>query len=132
MNGVPCLLSASVDITEQKRDKELIERRIVALTQPMEGVAIAFDELFNLAEIQRIQDEFAAATGVASIITRPDGTPITGPSNFTYLCSEIIRKTEQGCSNCFKSDAALGRYHPDGPLVRPCLSGGLWLSLIHI
>ena len=87
---------------------------------------IEFKDLFNLEEIQRIQDEFAAATGVASIITDPAGTPLTDPSNFTYLCSDIIRKTEQGCSNCFKSDAAIGRYHPEGPIVQPCLSGGLW------
>jgi two-component system cell cycle sensor histidine kinase/response regulator CckA len=87
---------------------------------------IAFGDLFNLEEIQRIQDEFAAATGVASIITDPAGTPLTAPSNFTYLCNDIIRKTKQGCSNCFKSDAAIGRYHPEGPIVQPCLSGGLW------
>ncbi len=111
---------------ERTRAQELIERRIVALTQPMEGGTIGFEDLFNLDSLQLIQDEFALATGVASIITNPDGTPLTAPSNFTHLCSEIIRKTSQGCSNCFKSDAAIGRYHPDGPIVRPCLSGGLW------
>lgn len=45
---------------------------------------------------------FAAATGVASIITRPDGTPITKPSRFTRLCSEIVRRTAKGCANCYK------------------------------
>ncbi|MCX5855762.1 MAG: PAS domain S-box protein [Deltaproteobacteria bacterium] len=114
------------DITDRKRVEEMIQKRIVALTQPMEGGTIAFEELFNIYEIQRIQDEFATATGVASIITYPDGTPLTAPSNFTYLCSDIIRKTEKGLSNCFRSDAALGRYNPDGPIVQPCLSGGLW------
>jgi PAS domain S-box-containing protein len=114
------------DITERKQVQEVIENRLLVLTQPMEGSTIAFDELFNRDEIQRIQDEFALATGVASIITQPDGTPITAPSNFTHLCSEIIRKTEKGCSNCFKSDAAIGCYNPDGPIVQPCLSGGLW------
>ena len=114
------------DITDRKRAEELVEKRILALTQPMEDGPVAFEALFNLEEIQRIQDEFAAATGVASIITHPDGTPLTRPSRFTHLCSEIIRKTEQGCSNCFRSDAAIGRFHPDGPIVQPCLSGGLW------
>jgi PAS domain S-box-containing protein len=114
------------DITDSKRTEELIEKRIAALTRPLDGGAVAFEDLFNAAEIQRIQDEFSSATGVASIITRPDGTPLTRPSNFTFLCSEIIRKTEQGCSNCFRSDAVIGRYHPDGPLVQRCLSGGLW------
>jgi PAS domain S-box-containing protein len=82
--------------------------------------------LFNLGDIQRLQDEFAKATGVASIITNPDGTPITAPSNFCRLCNDIIRKTEKGCANCFKSDAAIGRFSSLGPTIKQCMSGGLW------
>ncbi|MFZ4546895.1 MAG: PAS domain S-box protein, partial [Bacteroidales bacterium] len=85
-----------------------------------------FDEIFDLKEIQQIQDLFSDATGVASIITHPDGTPITAPSNFTHLCNNIIRKTEKGCRNCFKSDAIIGGYNKSGATVQPCLSGGLW------
>ena len=115
------------DITERKRMQEAIEKRIVALTRPLEDTSeIGFEDLFSIEEIQRIQDDFARATGVASIITLPDGTPVTKPSNFTHLCMNIIRKTKKGCSNCFKSDAALGICHPDGPMIQPCLSGGLW------
>jgi len=115
------------DITEFKKMEEALEKRLVTLTCPLDQMnGITFEDLFNPALIQGIQDEFAAATGVASIITHPDGTPITVPSNFTHLCNEIIRKTERGCSNCIKSDAAIGRYHPNGPIVQPCLSGGLW------
>jgi len=113
------------DITDQKRAEALIENRLAALTQPMGNGPIAFEELFSLPEIQRIQDEFAAATGVASLITQPDGTPLTQPSRFTAFC-ELIRKTEKGRANCFKSDAVIGGLHPEGPLVQPCLSGGLW------
>ena len=35
------------------------------------GDEVRFEDLFDLEDIQRLQDEFAAATGVASIITRP-------------------------------------------------------------
>jgi PAS domain S-box-containing protein len=87
---------------------------------------ILFEELFNLDDIQRLQDEFAMATGVASIITHTDGTPITRPSNFCRLCIDIIRKTDQGLINCFNSDAEIGRFRPDGPTIQLCLSGGLW------
>ncbi len=87
---------------------------------------LKFFDLFNLEEIQRLQDLFSDATHVASIITLPDGTPITKPSNFTRLCFDIIRKTEIGCANCFKSDATLGGLNTNGPIVKPCLSGGLW------
>ena len=85
-----------------------------------------FDEIFDLKEVQQIQDLFSDATGVASIITHPDGTPITKPSNFTHLCNNIIRKTEKGCRNCYKSDAIIGGYNLSGAIVQPCLSGGLW------
>jgi len=88
--------------------------------------SVSLTDLFDIQELQQIQDSFAVATGVASIITYPDGTPITTPSNFCRLCSEIIRKTDKGRANCYKSDAVLGRYNPDGPVLQPCLSGGLW------
>ena len=88
--------------------------------------SIQFADIFDLEEIQHIQDMFADATGVASVITLPDGTPITKPSNFCRLCTDIIRKTETGRSNCYRSDAAIGRQNLSGPIVQPCLSGGLW------
>ena len=82
--------------------------------------------LFNLEEIQRLQDLFADVNGVASLITLPDGTPITRPSKFTRFCSDIIRGTDKGCSNCYKSDQIIGRHNPAGPNIQICQSGGLW------
>ncbi|MDI1249619.1 MAG: PAS domain S-box protein [Lacunisphaera sp.] len=115
------------DVTERKQLEEGLEKRILALTRPLpQDAAIAFGELFDLAGIQRLQDDLAAATGVASIITRPDGTPLTRPSRFTRLCSQIVRQTKKGCANCHLSDATLGSPRADGPIVRTCLSGGLW------
>jgi PAS domain S-box-containing protein len=87
---------------------------------------IRFSDIFSLEEIQALQDSFSEATGVASIITDPDGNPITKPSNFCRLCSTIIRNTEAGRINCYQSDAILGRMSSSGPIVQPCLSGGLW------
>ncbi len=91
-----------------------------------DSAGIRFTDLFNLDEIQRLQDLFSDATGVASIITHPDGTPITKPSNFCRLCKDIIRNTELGRLNCYQSDAILGRLSSSGPVVQPCLSSGLW------
>jgi light-regulated signal transduction histidine kinase (bacteriophytochrome) len=62
---------------------------------------------------------------MASIITLPDGTPITQPSNFCNLC-KIIRSTEKGSANCIKSDAVIGRFSANGPIIQSCKSGGLW------
>ncbi|MCX6237361.1 MAG: PocR ligand-binding domain-containing protein [Bacteroidia bacterium] len=87
---------------------------------------IQFSDIFNLVDIQRLQDLFSDATGVASIITHPDGVPITKISNSCRLCNNIIRKTKKGLANCYQSDAVLGRHNSSGPIVQPCLSGGLW------
>jgi PAS domain S-box-containing protein len=117
----------AVDITERIRTEEALEKRIMALTQPLDKAEdILFEELFNIEDIQRLQDEFAKATGTASLITYPDGTPITKPGNFTYLCENIIRETEKGRMNCQISDAAIGKHDPQGPIIQPCLSAGLW------
>lgn len=116
-----------IDITERKRVEEALEKRIVALTQPLTNVkSIAFEDLFNLHDLQRLQDLFADAWGVAALITSPEGAPITQPSNFTYFCSEFIRRTEKGFRNCQMSDTALGRHNPSGPIIQKCLSAGLW------
>jgi PAS domain S-box-containing protein len=117
----------ATDITQRKRTEEALEKRILALTQPLDDVEnIAFEDLFSLTELQRLQDLFADVWGVAALITRPDGTPITQPSNFTYFCSEFIRKSEKGFRNCQISDATLGRHNPSGPIIHACLSAGLW------
>jgi ligand-binding sensor protein/anti-anti-sigma regulatory factor len=86
---------------------------------------LKFEDLFDVEEIQAIQDAFASATGIASIITDVDGRPITRPSNFCNLCMEVIRSTPDGLANCMKSDAEIGRPNPTGPIIQPCLSGGL-------
>jgi len=97
-----------------------------ASDSPASGETLKLTDLFDVEALQKLQDTFAQAVGVASIITETDGTPITLPSNFCELCSTIIRQTEKGQHNCWKSDAAIGRHNPDGPIVQPCLSGGLW------
>ncbi|HPH97850.1 MAG TPA: PAS domain S-box protein [Anaerolineaceae bacterium] len=115
------------DISERKQLENALNSRLVALTRPLDQPeSVNFEDLFNLDMIQQLQDEFSAATGVASIITHPDGSPVTRPSNFCRLCQEIIRGTELGRANCFKSDSALGKPSPEGPIAQPCLSGGLW------
>jgi anti-anti-sigma factor len=117
-------------------ENEHLRRQVAALQAEMASnghnspesldlASLRLEDLFNLAEIQEIQDAFANATGVASIITTVDGKPITRPSNFCNLC-QLIRSTEQGATNCMNSAAVLGKVNPDGPVVQPCLSGGLY------
>ncbi|WP_432734857.1 PocR ligand-binding domain-containing protein [Maridesulfovibrio sp. FT414] len=85
-----------------------------------------FEDYFDVEALQRIQDAFSEATNVASIITDLEGRPITRPSRFCRLCNDVIRKTEKGLKNCMRSDASFGTKSPLEPIMRPCLSGGLW------
>lgn len=126
-NGNIIAFGVTTDVTDRKQMEQVLEKQMISLTRPLDDPeGITFDDLFNIEDIQSLQDKFAEATGVASIITKTDGTPITRPSNFCRLCSDIIRKTEKGRQNCYKSDAVIGRQNPDGPTIQHCLSGGLW------
>ncbi|MFT3752656.1 MAG: PocR ligand-binding domain-containing protein [Paludibacter sp.] len=90
---------------------------------------LRFSDIFDLDEIQRMQDLFSQATGVASMITNPDGTPLTRPSNFCRFCN-MVRSTEKGSALCIESDRTLGVNDPvsSAMVLRPCLSAGLWDS----
>ena len=115
------------NVTEQKRMQDALENRLVALTRPLDDPKnISFTDLFDLDEIQKIQDEFASAAGVASIITQPDGTSITRPSNFSRLCGEVFHETEQGRLNCYQTGRQIGKFSDGKPTILPCLSKGQW------
>ena len=88
--------------------------------------SISLVDIIDIQELQNLQEIFSGTHGVSSVITNPEGIPITQPSNFTYLFENIIRKTEIGLKNCFKSDAVIGNQKLEGPTVQPCLSCGLW------
>ncbi|WP_319582407.1 PocR ligand-binding domain-containing protein [uncultured Pseudodesulfovibrio sp.] len=113
-------------VAELRRELSRAESELSALGGGESSVEVGFLDLFDLDEIQAIQDAFSSAAGVASLITTPDGEPITRPSNFTRLCNDIIRKTEKGRCNCRQSDTLLGRFNPRGATIQPCLSSGLW------
>ncbi|MBN2702569.1 MAG: PAS domain S-box protein [Pontiellaceae bacterium] len=115
------------DISENKRMQKAIEKRILALTQPMDGITdISFESLFNLEDIQRIQDDFSNATTVSSAIIHPDGTFLTKPSNFTRFCTDFVRSNKKGVARCEKSDTKLCEKSKAGPFIHTCSSAGLW------
>jgi len=121
------VLGIARDISKRKDYELLLQKRLDALihlTQHKE--TLKFEDLFDSETIQRLQDQFADATRVASIITRPDGVPLTKPSNFTKFCFGIVRNTEIGLMKCIRSDAVIGGCHSDCPHIQPCLSAGLW------
>ena len=114
------------DITKLKLTERAFEERLIALSKPLNSKNdITFTDVLNINEVQIIQDTFAKATGIAALITDPKGIPITRPSNFCELCN-LIRSTKKGKLNCYKSDSELGKFNPDGPNIKLCLSAGLF------
>ncbi|MDP4238205.1 MAG: PAS domain S-box protein [Bacteroidota bacterium] len=89
-----------------------------------ESKEIQFNDIFILEDIQRMQDLFSEVTGVASLITYPDGTPITKPSNFCRLC-QLVRSTEKGLDNCIKSAISNCKSFSSEMQLQPCQSAGL-------
>ena len=83
-------------------------------------------DLFDLDDIQRFQDSFAAGTGVASIIVDPAGQAITKPSEFCQLCAPGVCPAAQGRSSCLRGPEGLGADGHDGPIVAQCPCGVLW------
>ncbi len=92
----------------------------------MKSREIELVDLFEVEELQKLQDVFSEAHRVSSIITTPEGEPITKPSNFTNFCFNLVRSSPIGCANCMKSDTAIGQQSLGGPIIQPCASAGLW------
>lgn len=65
-------------------------------------------DLISADDLRRIKDAFAETCNVASMITDPEGTPITRMSNGCEVC-RLIRSTEKGAKNCGISDRTLGK-----------------------
>lgn len=83
-------------------------------------------QIFSIEKLQKLQDLFSDAHQIASIITYPNGEPITQASGFTRFCFDYVRKTKKGLHNCMYSDSCIGKFNANGPTVQRCLSAGLW------
>ncbi|MHA1490020.1 MAG: PAS domain S-box protein [Promethearchaeota archaeon] len=86
---------------------------------------LSLTDLIDLDHLQTIQDAFAKANNVASLITDTDGNPITKASNFCKVC-EIIRGTKKGNEQCIRSDKILGNEAKSlmKPIYEECHSCG--------
>lgn len=90
----------------------------------MQGVRqLSLDQLVNIDILQKIQEKFSEATGLAAVIVDIDGTPITRPSNFTKFCT-YLRNTQEGLRRCVACDDRGGRMTYDQkPTVYRCHAG---------
>ena len=122
---------AMTDITERKRLEQIIQSRLTAVTSPPGDTPdLTFTDLFNLKDIQAMQDAFALAVGVASVITSPEGLALTRPSNPSRLC-QYIQNSINGQKACEAATQALtGPGTAPGPHI--CPSSGLYTGVASI
>jgi len=87
---------------------------------------LSLTDLVEIESLQLIQDSFAEATNVASLITDVNGEPITKPSNFCRVC-QIMRATDRGSRQCVHSDRMLGErsFRQLEPVIDTCSNCGL-------
>jgi signal transduction histidine kinase/HAMP domain-containing protein/ActR/RegA family two-component response regulator len=91
----------------RESEQRLRVRLDYVLSPNKDAGELSLTDLIDLDDLQMIQDAFANANGVASIITDTQGTPITRQSNFCRVC-ELIRQTDLGRQRCQLSDKQLG------------------------
>lgn len=76
----------------------------MAKTQTKSSSILSISDVFDMEVLQKIQDAFSAATGVAAIIVDCKGNPVLEYSNFTDFCTNI-RKIPECYEHCMRSDA---------------------------
>ncbi|MEE4240862.1 MAG: PocR ligand-binding domain-containing protein, partial [Desulfopila sp.] len=82
-------------------------------------------DIFDIADLQKLQDSFAKANRVASTIIDLNGRQITQFSNYSRVC-QLIRQTKKGSANCIRSGKILGEMslQTRQPSCHFCLSVG--------
>ncbi len=102
------VLYIATDITRRKQLEEQAKHRLIALTQPKVdlGDDLVLTDILDLNLLQSMQDSFADAFSMPSVIYGVDGSYITKPSRFTPFC-ELLHTTEEGLRRCEEFDKKL-------------------------
>lgn len=123
-------LMFAADLSERYRMQELVEKRVVAFTRYMDDPdELEFAKLFNIDEIQRIQDEFSESTRVSSVIVGINGDFITRSSRMSTLCKLVMNIGPDHCADCYKLTLGLVGTSTDGPVFRRCDGSGLSMAV---
>ncbi len=83
------------------------------------------DKLIDLEELQSIQDSFARAVGISSVIFSAEDEPLTRFTNPTRFCS-LIQSTKKGKERCFRSFMETGKnaLESEKPKIFYCFAHG--------
>ena len=107
---------------EQKKNKEnhlLVNDRLLS--------ELSLTDFIDKDELQKLQEAFGKANGIATTISDIQGNPMTQPSNHCKVCA-LVRKTTKGYENCILSGKALGliSLKQDKPNFHKCRSVGFF------
>ncbi|WHH58858.1 PocR ligand-binding domain-containing protein [Petroclostridium sp. X23] len=82
-------------------------------------------DVFDLDFLQRFQDAFSNAIGVAALVLDKNNNGITKPTNFTDFCMKLNRGNPEGCKRCNRSDkkGAEEATRTEKPAVYYCENG---------
>lgn len=86
--------------------------------------SISLHDVVDVSALQRIQDTFAKALGVAAVTVDLNGKPVTRESEFQKVC-RMIRSTDAGLKRCMRCDADGGMFARESgvPHVYVCKGG---------
>ncbi|MCT4645441.1 MAG: PocR ligand-binding domain-containing protein, partial [Carboxylicivirga sp.] len=106
--------------------QRILKKEIDTMVHPLDDSSqLALLDVFELDQLQKMQDAFAFATGISSLITDIEGQPITTVSFSNKICTKV-RSTAAGQKMCIESGKQLGEMAKKllKPVSSPCLSCG--------
>lgn len=85
---------------------------------------IRLEDVIDIEFLQKFQDDFATAVGLASVTVDIDGKPVTKPSRYTKFCN-LVHSTKIGDNRCAKShqDGGEEAYRQGKPVAYECHAG---------
>ena len=84
-------------------------------------------DLVEKEKLDEVLEGFTNITGISSFLVDPSGRPISDQHNWSGLCSDYCRSTEEGKRRCYQSDRYGGEMSAKlkKRFVYPCLNAGL-------
>ncbi len=83
--------------------ENFLKKRLELLLSPSKEIdQFSLKELFDVNQLQKLQDAMVDALGVSSYFADIDGKPVTTPASKNKIC-ELINATEKGKTLCHKT-----------------------------
>ncbi len=119
------------ECVHEKDQRDLRGGQKAVRIMPLEKTALL--DLIPLEELQQLQDSLAGIGSVKSVITDPEGYPLTMPSNDISIC-RLIRQSVKGEADCLEHLHSLSAKIKREPrvVVRRCESIGILKAAVPI